>query len=127
MDLKTKKTESFERALISLEAVMVKDLKDEFFRDSAVQRFEYTIELFWKLLKIVLEADYDISARTPREVIKKACSAGLIDEEAAITILKMLRIRNETSHEYAIEVACILIPELPGFTRLLREIFQEIT
>lgn len=45
------------KALISLEKIIVKpDQEDRSNIDAAIQRFEFTIELFWKLLKNILES-----------------------------------------------------------------------
>ena len=65
--------------------------------DGTIQRFEFVIELFWKTLKRLLEAE-GIIANTPKETLKKAFSAHWIDNETAW--LQMLHDRNETSHVY---------------------------
>lgn len=126
MDLVQLKIQKFETALISFEAVMEKDLSDEFFRDSAIQRFEYTIELFWKMLKVILNQSFDVTAKSPRETIKEACGVDLLRDFEAVVILRMLKIRNETSHDYAINIAQMLAPELPAFAKLLRTVFERV-
>lgn len=65
--------------------------------DGTIQRFEFTIELYWKVLKRLLEAE-GIQAATPREAMRRAFQAGWIDDEAAW--LDMLQNRNLTSHTY---------------------------
>jgi len=42
---------SFQKAHQQLMKALVHP-KDEFVRDSAIQRFEFTFELFWKILKL---------------------------------------------------------------------------
>lgn len=65
--------------------------------DGTIQRFEFTIELYWKVLKRLLEAE-GIQAATPREALRRAFQAGWIDDEEAW--LEMLQNRNLTSHTY---------------------------
>lgn len=65
--------------------------------DGTIQRFEFVIELFWKVLKRALAAE-GIETTTPKEALQRAYQAGwLADEE---TWLSALRDRNETSHVY---------------------------
>ena len=59
--------------------------------------FAFTIDVFWKALKRLLEAE-GIQAATPREAMRRAFQAGWIDDEAAW--LDMLQNRNPTSHTY---------------------------
>lgn len=65
--------------------------------DGTIQRFEFTIELYWKVLKRLLEAE-GIQAATPREALRRAFQAGWINDEEAW--LEMLQNRNLTSHTY---------------------------
>ena len=65
--------------------------------DGTIQRFEFTIELFWKTLKRLLAFE-GIETRTPRETLQRAYQAGWLMDETAW--LEMLRDRNETSHAY---------------------------
>jgi nucleotidyltransferase substrate binding protein (TIGR01987 family) len=71
--------------------------KNTYMRDAAIQRFEFTIELFWKVLKKVLHYE-KVETTTPRDVLNKAFQYKLIDDEAIW--LKMLDDRNNTSHVY---------------------------
>lgn len=76
--------------------------KDEFVRDSVIQRFEFTHELSWKMMKLKLEAE-GLPARTPRETIQEALQAGLIEDGNLWT--DMQKKRNLTSHTYHEELA----------------------
>jgi nucleotidyltransferase substrate binding protein (TIGR01987 family) len=64
-----------------------------------IQRFEYTYELAWKLLKDFLEAEGAvISPITPRQVIKDAFAAKLVADGQSW--IAMLDHRNLLSHTY---------------------------
>ena len=71
--------------------------KDEFIRDAVIQRFEFTHELAWKMLKLRLEGEY-VPVSTPRETWQQALQAGLIEDGNAWT--DMQKMRNLTSHTY---------------------------
>ena len=71
--------------------------ENELVIDATIQRFEFVIELFWKTLKRILEAE-GIHAKTPKETLKSAYAAEWIHDETAW--LQMLHDRNETSHVY---------------------------
>lgn len=74
----------------------------DYLQDAAIQRFEFTIELYWKILKKFLAYE-KIECFTPREVFSKAFQSYLIDNETIW--LEMLDDRNNTSHAYKQEVA----------------------
>ena len=68
-------------------------------REGVIQRFEYTFELAWKLLKDYLEySGVEIDKVTPRNVIKEAFAAKLIDD--GNDWIDMLGARNNMSHMY---------------------------
>ncbi len=88
--------EKLEKALGKLKEG-VKIAKTEIEKDGVIQRFEFTFELFWKTLKIILQYK-GIEVRAPRNAIKEAFKAGLIDDDEIF--LDMLEDRNLTSHIY---------------------------
>ena len=68
-------------------------------KEGTIQRFEYTFELAWKLLKDYLECDgMVITPLTPRQVIKDAFAAKLLTDGQAW--IDMLDHRNLLSHTY---------------------------
>ena len=76
--------------------------KDEYLRDSVIQRFEFTHELAWKMLKLRLEEE-NIFARSPRETMQAALQSGLIEDGNAWSDLQ--KMRNLTSHTYNEDLA----------------------
>ncbi|GAB4420719.1 MAG: nucleotidyltransferase substrate binding protein [Thermodesulfovibrionales bacterium] len=70
--------------------------------DGTIQRFEFTFELAWKVIqKFIRYEGFDCN--TPRECLRKAYSAGIIDNDEIW--LDMLDDRNKTSHIYNEAVA----------------------
>ncbi len=86
----------FRKAVQRLEAAC-RQPKDEFIRDSVIQRFEFCYELAWKMLKLRL-AEEDIDVRSPKATLQAALEMGLIDDGNAWTELH--RVRNLTTHTY---------------------------
>jgi len=72
-------------------------------QEGVIQRFEYTFELAWKSMKDYLEENGVVIAPvTPRQVVKDAFTAKLI-EDGQIWI-DMLNHRNLLSHTYDFSV-----------------------
>lgn len=65
--------------------------------DATIQRFEFSFELFWKTLRVLLD-DAGIRANNPRQVLSEAYAQEWINKEK--TWLYLLKARNLTSHVY---------------------------
>ncbi len=96
---------SLEKVLNSLERAIERSKKapqDEEVRDSVIQRFEYSYELSWKMLKRQLEIDSatpsSIDAMSFKEMIREAAERGLLKSPEAW--FEYRRQRNVTSHAY---------------------------
>lgn len=86
----------FVNALNALEQSTI-EAKSDLEIDGMIQRFEFTYELLWKLLKLYLEQE-GIIAKTPRECFKEAYRLGLLTNEEKS--LKMIDDRNMSVHLY---------------------------
>ena len=93
--------ESFERAFSLLTEVLDKDEPNLFERAGLIQMFEITFELAWKTLNDRLRDDGISVVATPRQVIREAFRAGLIDDGQSW--INMLEDRNKMSHRYDLE------------------------
>jgi|JI61114C2RNA_FD_contig_51_2867467_length_1244_multi_2_in_0_out_0_3 nucleotidyltransferase substrate binding protein (TIGR01987 family) len=95
--------DNFERAFLLLREVMqiIQERKlSPLEQEGVIQRFEYTWELTWKVLKDYLEYSgivFDIIA--PRSVIKEAIAAKVIDN--GDIWMDALDSRNKMSHTYS--------------------------
>ncbi|MFA6263170.1 MAG: HI0074 family nucleotidyltransferase substrate-binding subunit [Candidatus Babeliales bacterium] len=103
--------------------VMDKDELERSLRDSLIQRFEFCIDLFWKLLKKYEEEILNLVPETdaPRPVIVTACKARIISEADAETLLEMIKSRNFTSHIYKEEIADRISSQIPAYYTLMRK------
>ena len=92
---------NFNRAFILLREAMESDLPalSQLEKEGIIQRFEYTFELAWKVLKDKMESDGLVLDRiSPKAVIKEAYAAKYIND--AETWLKMIGDRNLMSYTY---------------------------
>lgn len=110
-------------AVMRLEAVLNKE-KDEFMRDSAIQRFEFTFDLGWKALKRFLEVRHGVICNSPKDCFREGYKQGLLEYDDFW--LELTDKRNETAHTYkettAEEVYAILPKALLSFQGLLRKL-----
>jgi nucleotidyltransferase substrate binding protein (TIGR01987 family) len=89
----------FENALESLEEVLQMQ-KNDIVRDATIQRFEYTYELAWKMMKRHLEWSGTINTDPPtkRDLFREAANVDLIKD--AETWFEYNVARGKTSHTY---------------------------
>ncbi|MBD3231471.1 hypothetical protein GF322_02295 [Candidatus Dependentiae bacterium] len=105
------------------------DYEEEYkiYRDSVIQRFEYSTDLFWKYLKKYLETVHVLTGiKIPSEVVRQAYSLKIISEEEAEKILEMIKNRNMTSHIYVEEIAEQLIHLIPKYYEILDKVAQKL-
>ena len=91
--------QDFFKALKRLEEALEKDLNDDIIIDGIIQRFEFTFEQAWKVMKLYLE-DQGIldEALAPRSTIRCAFKHKLITN--GDIWIEMMLDRNRTSHMY---------------------------
>lgn len=100
--------EYFNKALTRLEEALNKDLTDDIIIDGIIQRFEFTFEQAWKVMKLYLENQGILDeALAPRSTIRCAFKHKLI-VDGDIWIEMMLD-RNRTSHMYDEETAVNIV------------------
>lgn len=96
---------SFEKALNSLEKALRRSTKapeDEELRDACIQRFEYSFELAWKMLKRILErlvgVSAEVDAYSKKDLFRVGQEYRLINDCTAW--FDYLEKRNLTTHTY---------------------------
>ncbi len=90
--------EDYKRAVSRLNEGTSLEIKDDIVYDGVIQRFEFTFELSWKLMKDFLEYTGLTELRSPRGTIREAYAYGLIDD--GDQWIDMMVDRNKTSHLY---------------------------
>ncbi len=89
-------------AVKSVSIYSVKTIESELLLDALIQRYEFTHELAWKLMKDYLEYMGISGIVGSRDAIRYALQNGLIDDDRWMDTIAD---RNITSHNYNQEVA----------------------
>lgn len=113
------------KAIHRLKEVMIhpKPTQIDYLIDATIQRFEFTIELFWKALKKILFYE-KIESTTPRDTLNKAYQYYLIDDEALW--LKMMDDRNNTSHAYKESEAARIFLNIQNYLPIFEKTYQKL-
>lgn len=104
-------TGQFENALLRFKEVLNVP-KTDIVRDSATQRFEFTMDLSWKMLKAFLEDKTGIVCASPKECFREAYRQGFIEYDE--DWIKFVDMRNETVHTYNEKIAEKIYAQLPN-------------
>lgn len=100
------KLENYEKAFYRLQEAVQLPFEQSIVLDGIIQRFEFTYELAWKLMKTYLEYEGIVEVNSPRTVFKEAYSIGLISSSE--DWLSMITDRNVTSHTYDEKMALLV-------------------
>ena len=90
---------SFEEALSALKKPNLNETERKLFRDAGIQRFEFCVELAWKISKKHMGS----ASSAPKVVIREMAQAALINDPEVW--FGFLEARNLSSHSYDEEVA----------------------
>lgn len=108
-----------QKAVKKLEEALAQP-KNEFIRDSTIQRFEFSIELAWKTSKRIMGT----ATSAPKDVIREMAQNGYIQN---IDVwLKAIDMRNLSSHTYKEELAEQVYSFAAGFLPELSKLLSTI-
>lgn len=116
---------SCRRALATLDEI-VKTPFSVIVRDASLQRFEYSFESLWKLLKAYLAQHEGILCNSPKQCFREALQVGLLSVEEVETCLVMTDDRNLTSHTYIEAVAEAIYRKLPSYLTVMSDLLANI-
>jgi nucleotidyltransferase substrate binding protein (TIGR01987 family) len=90
--------QNYEKAFIKLKEAVEVQGPNELERNGIVQRFEFTLDLSWKVLKDFLGEKGFAFKPSPKDTVRQAQESGFIDY--AQELIDGLEIRNVLSHDY---------------------------
>ncbi|MFA6547661.1 MAG: HI0074 family nucleotidyltransferase substrate-binding subunit [Candidatus Magasanikbacteria bacterium] len=112
-----------ENALNKLKEVLALP-ETEIVRDSAIQRFEFTLDLTWKTTKTYLEEKEGVVCVSPKECFREAFRQGLINYDSEW--ITMVDLRNETVHTYNEENAQKIYLQLSSTIGKFEELLNKL-
>lgn len=107
----------------ALKNVMDKRLIDGI-ENGMAQKFEYSIELCWKLIKNHLKKQDGIDAKSPKQSIKEFYLAGYIDEDHYLRLIDMIDDRNRLSHIYDKDEFNKILKRFPPYVKTFNRIIE---
>lgn len=95
-------------------------------RDGVIQRFEFTFELSWKMLKRYLEEFglEKVDGLNNRDLFRVGFEQGLIDDPEAW--FYYLRMRNQSSHIYDVNKAMAVFAAAREFRQTVQELLGRL-
>ncbi len=126
----TQKYENYCKAVNRIEDVATDfDYGNDILRDALIQRFEFTLEICWRLLKRYLADQGIVNINSPKAVLREAYSSNIISNDTVW--IDMVEDRNLTSHIYdekvAIEISEHIVNKyLPLFQKLAVDLKEMI-
>lgn len=119
------KLNDYKRASSRLHEATKIQLDDDIVYDGVIQRFEFTFELSWKLMKMFLEYAGITEIKSPRSAIREAYTYGLIEDGEQW--IDMMVDRNKTSHQYDEDEAKLIYEKIKdNYTHLLSDLCQRL-
>lgn len=95
-------------------------------RDAAIQRFEFTFELFWKTVKIYLKETEKIDCVSPRSCFREMRRIFGLKIDEVETCLKMADDRNFSVHTYSEKMANALYRKLKRYWKITNKIYNKM-
>mgnify|MGYP001593941374 CR=1 FL=1 len=115
--------DQLEKALARLEEALAAP-KSDMVRDSAIQRFEFTIDMTWKLVKTCLEEKYGVVCHSPKECFREAYRQKMLAYDEFW--LELVDMRNETSHTYKEDIAESVFRRLPKAAKYMQALMETL-
>ena len=132
MDRLRKQIEDFRKALdrfeeaVSLANENKGDKLYPFLRDSAIQRFEFTFEIFWKLVKTAMKELEGVECNSPKSCMRELFKNRYVTEEELRKLLQMVDDRNLTVHTYQEKLAEELFERLEAYAGLMGRVEESL-
>ena len=111
--------------MAALSAQLDKRLVDGL-ENGKAQKFEYTLELCWKAIKLALKEQEGIDEASPKKVVKAWYLAGHLSEDDYLALIAAIDDRNKLSHIHDTEEFMAIVARLPEYARLMRRVSKAL-
>jgi nucleotidyltransferase substrate binding protein (TIGR01987 family) len=95
------------------------------FRDSMIQRFEYTFDLTWKYLAAYLENEgRKLEIKTPKSIFRESLKTKHLDDVQVRLAIQMVDHRNLSTHGYDEELIESICKQIPKYYELMKTVLE---
>lgn len=118
----------FEEVLVRVKTAQEPD-EYKMLLDAAIQRFEFTYEITWRLLRLYLEKIKLVALdqlTSPRQIFRVAVQVGFLSENDFETVSSIIENRNQTTHMYDEDVAEEISKKFPEYVVFLKSVIGHI-
>ena len=128
----TERFSDFSKSLNSLAEVLKLDLSKfneielDLVKNGQIQKFEYSSELCWKIIKAFLSEQHGIETVSPKSAIKEFFGVNLLDEEEYELLIQMIDDRNRLSHIYNELFFNEIYSRLVNYLTLMEKVIKKI-
>jgi nucleotidyltransferase substrate binding protein (TIGR01987 family) len=119
------RSETAIKALKTLEEI-VDEPYSTIIRDASIKRFEYSFDIFWKVIKDYLRVKEGIECSSPKSCFREAFKVGIISEEETVKVLEMTDDRNLSTHTYDEEAIEEIYQQVRDYWKLMDDICRRI-
>jgi len=111
---------------LKLDLLKFNEIELDLIKNGQVQKFEYSIELCWKIIKTFLSEQHGIETVSPKSAIKEFFGVNLIDEEEYELLIQMIDDRNRLSHIYNELFFNEIYSRLVNYHSLMEKVLKKI-
>jgi len=119
------RSETAMKALRTLEEI-VDEPYSTIVRDASIKRFEYSFDIFWKVIKDYLRIKEGIECASPKSCFREAFKVGILSEEETVKVLEMTDDRNLSTHTYDEEAIEEIYQQVRDYWELMDNICKRI-
>ncbi|AKB83866.1 nucleotidyltransferase substrate binding protein, HI0074 family [Methanosarcina barkeri 3] len=119
------RSETAMKALRTLEEI-VDEPYSTIVRDASIKRFEYSFDIFWKVIKDYLRIKEGIECASPKSCFREAFKVGILSEEETVKVLEMTDDRNLSTHTYDEETIEEIYQQVRDYWELMDNICKRI-
>ncbi len=95
-------------------------------QNGKAQKFEYTMELCWKAIKVFIKHHEGIDEASPKKVIKAFYLTGHLAEDDYLELIEAVDDRNKLSHIYEKGEFDLIVARLPKYAELLQRVLDSM-
>jgi nucleotidyltransferase substrate binding protein (TIGR01987 family) len=115
------------RSCLDMDLSLYGEKEADLLKNGQIQKFEFSIEILWKTLRIFLYEIHGFDIQSPKGVIKKFFELGYINYQTSDNLLRAIEIRNTLSHVYMKEVFQTLYREILPYSEVFIKVLEVLT